>query len=106
MKTGVTMLKIQLCITGTNYILEIDYLNFNNISHFYLFLLCFVQIYAALVNIREDFFHKHLKKKNICIYYNSTKTKIYQHRQQRIEKIHKETTTTINIFNDIYSCAY
>ncbi len=39
MKTGVMMLKIQLCITGTNYILEIDYLNFNNISHFYLFLL-------------------------------------------------------------------
>ncbi len=50
--TGVMMLKIQLCITGINYILkyikiEKSYFNYSNISQYYGFYCIFDQINAA-----------------------------------------------------------
>ncbi len=54
LKTGVMMLKIQLCITEINYILKYikteKSLNCNNISQYYCFYCIFVQINADLMN--------------------------------------------------------
>ncbi len=59
------MLKIQLCITGINYILKYiqieNSLNYNNISQCYSFYCIIDQINAALVNIRDFNVQKHLK---------------------------------------------
>ncbi len=58
LKTGVMLLKIQLCITGINYILKYvniileTILNVNNISQYYRFYSIFDQINAALVSVR------------------------------------------------------
>ncbi len=61
--TGVMMLKIQLCITGINYILKCiniknSYFKFcNNISQYYSFYCIFDEMNTVLVIIK-DFFHK------------------------------------------------
>ncbi len=57
LKTGVMMLKIQLCFTGINCILkyikqETNIRNYNNISQYYIFFLYFDQINTALMSRR------------------------------------------------------
>ncbi len=63
LKTGVIMLKIQLCITGINYIVKyiqiVNSLNYNKISQCYSFYCIIDQINAALVNIRDLNVQKH-----------------------------------------------
>ncbi len=65
LKTGVMMLKIQLCITGVNYILKCNEIeNCKNISQYYRFYLVNIRLLSQTF---QKIFQKILPTPNFCM---------------------------------------
>jgi len=79
LKTGLMMLKIQLCITGINYILKC--IKIDNISQYFYFI--FDQINASLAS-RRNLFSKPKNLLNSTLYVNI----IFSERQYTVVFVH------------------